>query len=101
MAGLAIVNPWRACAVRVMVVVVCVCVCVSVKSYLTLGASVRPESTVMHSVGNKGQKLCGVFSETAPLQRSSAPSLGWPYLWLAIFPVDNMHAHSSFQGLTM
>ena len=38
------------------------------------------------------------------LQRLSAPSLGWPYILLAIFPVDNMHAHcracaSFLQGL--
>ena len=41
------------------------CVCVSVKSHLTSGASVCPENTVMHSVGNEGQKTCGVFSENA------------------------------------
>ena len=45
----------------------------SVKSHLTYGASVRPENAVTYSVGNEGQKICGVFSETAPLQRSSTP----------------------------
>ena len=54
---------------------VCVCVCVSVKSHLTYGASVRPENAVTYSAGNEGQKICGVFSETAPLQRSSTPSV--------------------------
>ena len=44
------------------------CVCVSVKSHLTSGASVRPENTVAYSAGNGGQKLCGVFFETAPLK---------------------------------
>ena len=29
----------------------------------------------MYSAGNKGQKTCGVFSEAAPLQRSSTPPL--------------------------
>ena len=51
------------------------CVCLSVKSHLTSGASVRPEDPVMYSAGNRGQKICGVFSETAPLQRSSTPPL--------------------------
>ena len=44
---------------------VCVCVCVSVKSHLTSGVSVRPENAVMYSAGNRSQKICGVFSETA------------------------------------
>ena len=42
-------------------------VCLSVKSHLTSGVSVRPEITVTYSVGNGGQIICGVFSETAPL----------------------------------
>ena len=64
-----VVNPRRACAVRVTVLGrVCVCVCISVKSHLTSGASVRPENTVMYSVGNGGQKICGVFFETAPFK---------------------------------
>ena len=72
---------------------VCVCVCLSVKSHLTSGASVRRENTATYSVDKKGQKFCGIFSETAPLPRSSAPSLERPYIRLAIFPADNMHAH--------
>ena len=51
------------------------CVCVSVKSHLTYGASVRPENAVTYSAGNEGKKICGIFSETAPLQRSSTPSV--------------------------
>ena len=55
-----------------MCVCVCVCVCVSVclsvclsvKSHLTSGASVRPENSVMYSVGNGGQNICGVLFET-------------------------------------
>ena len=47
----------------------------SVKSHLTSGASVRPENAVTYSAGNEGQKICGIFSETAPLQRSSTPSV--------------------------
>ena len=43
----------------------------SVKSHLTSGASVHPENAVTYSAGNGGQKICGFFSETAPLQRSS------------------------------
>ena len=67
------------------------CVCVwggggggGVKSYLTSGASVHPENTITYSADNEGQKSCGVFSETAPLQRSSIPFVeshmyGLPY----------------------
>ena len=57
---------------------VCLCVCLSVKSHLTYGASVRPENAVTYSAGNEGQKVCGVFSESAPLPRSSTPSVVWP-----------------------
>ena len=51
-----------------MCVCVCVCVCLSVKSHLISGASVRPENTVTYSAGNGGQKICGVFFETAPFK---------------------------------
>ena len=47
-------------------------VCLSVKSNLTSGASVRPENTVTYSMGSGGRKICGDFSETAPLQRYTA-----------------------------
>ena len=81
-----LINPRRACAARVTVVgSVCLCVCVSVKSHLTYGASVRPENAVTYSAGNEGQKICGVFSETAPLQRSSTPSVVRPCVQSAIF----------------
>ena len=63
---------------------VCVCVCLSVKQHLTYGASVRPENAVTYSAGNEGQKVCGVFSETAPLQRSGTLCIvytaRWPFL---------------------
>ena len=48
------------------------CSCVSVKSHLTSGASVLPENSVTYSAGNGGRKICGDFSETAPLQRYTA-----------------------------
>ena len=66
----ALVNPRRACAARVTVVVMSVCLSVR----YTSGASFRPENAVTYSAGNEGQNICGVFSETAPLQRSSIPS---------------------------
>ena len=53
---------------------VSVSVCVSVKSHLTSGRSVRHENAATHSAGNEGQNICGDFSDTAPLPRSSAPS---------------------------
>ena len=49
-----IINPRRACAARVTVVV---SHCVSVKSYLTLEASLRPENAVKYSAGDGGQKF--------------------------------------------
>ena len=74
-----VVNPQRACAARATVVAacvcVCVCVCLSVKSHLISGASVCCKNAVTYSAGNEDQNICGVFSETAPLRRSSAPSL--------------------------
>ena len=75
---------------------VCLSVCVSVKSHLTSGTSVRSENTVTNSVGDEGRNICGVFSDTAPLPRSSAPSLGWPYIRSAIFPADSTHAHCAY-----
>ena len=60
--------PRRACAARVTV-------CLSVSQHLTSGESVRLENAVTYSTGDEGQKICGVFSETAPLQRSSTPSV--------------------------
>ena len=65
-----IINPRRACAARVTVVVVSVCLSVflSVKSNLTSSASVRPENAATYSTCNKGQNICGVFSENASFQ---------------------------------
>ena len=61
---------------------VCVCVC---PQHLTSGASVHPENTAKYSAGNEGQKNCDVFSDTYAFQRLSTPSLGGPYIQLAIF----------------
>ena len=88
---LVIVNPRGSCAARV--TVVAVSVCLSVKSHLILEASLPPENAVTYSTGDEGQKICGVFSETFPLQRSNTFSLGWPYIRLAIFLVNNTHEH--------
>ena len=71
-----VINPQRACVVRV-TVVGSVCLCLSVKSHLTCGVSVRLENAVTYSVGNEGGNI---FSETAPLQSSSTS----PIVWLSI-----------------
>ena len=64
---------------------VCVSVYLSVKSHLTLEASLRPENTVTYSAGDEGQNnICGIFSETAPLPKLSALSHEWPYIRSAI-----------------
>ena len=49
--------------------------CGSVKSNLTYGASVRHENAVTYSEGHEGQNICGIFSETSPLQRYSTYSV--------------------------
>ena len=46
--------------------------------------SVHPENTVMYSEGNEDQNICGGFSETALLQRSSTPSIERLYVQSAI-----------------
>ena len=56
-----LVNPRRACAVRVIVVGP---VCVSVTQDLTY----RPTNNTTYLTSNEGQKVCVVFSENAPLQ---------------------------------
>ena len=63
----------------------------SVKSNLTSGASVRPENTVTYSVSNGGQIICGVFSETVPLQRYTASCIVWLFVQSAI--LETAHAH--------
>ena len=73
--GICIINPRRACAARV---TGCLFVCLSVSQHLTSGASVRLENAVTYSTGDEGQKICGVFPETAPLPRSSTPSVVRP-----------------------
>ena len=88
---IAIFNPRRACAARVTVVG---SVCLSVKSHLTYGASVRPEIDVTYSAGNKGGKICGVFSETAPLQRSGTSCIVC-LCAVGHFPAESAHAHCS------
>ena len=82
--------------VTVVAVSVCLSVCLSIKSYLTSGASVLRENAAMCSACNKSQNICNDFSETAPLPRSSAPSLGWPYILSVIFPADNTHVHCAY-----
>ena len=80
---------------RVMVVgsvCVCLCVCLSVKSHLTSGVSVRRENPVTYSVGNGGKKICGVFYETARLQRSSTPPLK-AIRTVSHFPAESAHAY--------
>ena len=60
----------------------------SVRSHLTYGASVLSENAVTYSAGNEGQKICGVFSENAPLLRSSGVAVvfhtfRWPFFFIA------------------
>ena len=52
-------------------------VCLSVRSYLTSGVSVHPENTVTYSVGNRGQKICGVFFQTGPFKSYDVKFVGF------------------------
>ena len=70
------------------------CVCLSVKSHLTYGASVRPEIDVTYSAGNEGGNICGVFSETAPLQRSGTSCIVC-LCAVGHFPAESAHTHCS------
>ena len=100
---MSVVNPRRACAARVTLVVVSVCLCVCLcvcplsHNHLTSGAFVRCENAATHSAGNEGQKICGVFSETAPLPRSSGPSLDGQLFSLAkLLPVTQFDSYCPF-----
>ena len=79
-----LINPRCACAARV-TIVVCLSFCLSVESHLTSGASVRPENAVTYSADNEGEKICGVFFETALLPRSSTFCIVWLSVRSAIF----------------
>ena len=88
--------PWRTCT-RVTVVVWSVCL-----SGISPHESVLVLKTLSHTQRAAKVKKSDVFSETAPLQRLSTLSLGWPCMWSSIFPVDNTYVHcASSQGLTM
>ena len=67
------INLWHTCATRI--TVVAMCVCVPVKSHLTSGASVHPENSATYSLGNEGQKICGIFSKTVLFQSYGTPAL--------------------------
>ena len=79
---------------------VCLSVCLSVSQHLTSGASVRLENAVTYSTGDEGKKICGVFPETAPLQRSSTPSVvrivgHFSRVRACVFLVCTIHAHDT------
>ena len=44
------------------------CVCLSVCLLLTSRMFIRPTNDTTYLTGDEGQKVCGVFSENAPLQ---------------------------------
>ena len=63
----ALINPRRACAARVTVVVVCVChsFILSVMRELTSPVIDRVNNKLTYPAADGGQKICGIFSETA------------------------------------
>ena len=90
-----IVNLQHACAARVTVVGLSVRVCVSVSQHIMSEASVHLENAITYATGNEGKKVCGDFSETALLQRSSTSRIVW-HVWLLVghFPLcGKTHMH--------
>ena len=69
-----LINSRRACAARVTIVDVCL----SLNQRLVSRGSFHPENHIMYSTRKEGQNICGVFSETVSLRRSSTPSIVWP-----------------------
>ena len=60
-----VVNPWRACAVRVTVLgSVCLFVCLAVRSHLTSRMSNRAINEHAYLVAYECQKICENFPET-------------------------------------
>ena len=66
------------------------CVSVCLLSHISPLEHLRPENPVAYSAGNEGQKICGVFSETARLQRSSTPPLK-AIRTVGHFPAESAH----------
>ena len=62
---LLLINPRRACAARVTVLG---SVCLSVTLHLTSRVFFRLTKDATYRTGDEGQNICGIFSETAPLQ---------------------------------
>ena len=63
------INPRRACAAMVTVVgSVCLSVYLSVTQHLASQMFICSTNDTTYLTGNEGQKVCGVFSENAPLQ---------------------------------
>ena len=75
----AIINPRRACAVRVTVVVVsvclCVCVCLSVKSHLTSGASVVVKTLPRTPNATKVKRFVAFFLKLCHFRATALPAL--------------------------
>ena len=83
-----IINPRRACAARV-----CLSVCPLVN--ISLLERLFVLKTLSHTQRATKVKKCGVFPKTAPLQRSSTPSVVRPYVQSAIFQcVFLVYAHA-------
>ena len=75
-----------------------VCLCVCLLSHISPMERLCVLKTLSRTQrATKVKKFCGVFSETAPLQRSSTPSVVRPCVQSAIFPcVFLVYAHAYF-----
>ena len=69
-----------------------VCVSVSVSRQLTSGVSVRLENAITYSTGNKGQKICGIFSEKYFVAEIRHFLHCFASVQAAICYAENMHA---------
>ena len=84
------INPRRACAARVTVVVR---ICLFVPT-LTNRMFTRPTNNTSYPAGDKPVTFCGIVSETAALQRSSTPSVVWPFFMHVRYAYEHAHTGS-------
>ena len=69
-------------------------VCLSVKLRLTSGVSVHPEKLSRTQRAMEVKKICGIFSETTLLQRSSTAPLKAIHM-VGHFPAESVHVDYS------
>ena len=80
-------NPRCTYAARVTVVGLSVCLCVCLFVNISLQEHLFAFKMLSHTQQATKVEICicGIFSQIRVFQRWSVSSLGWPYIWSAIF----------------